>query len=229
VRRTALSLAVAGVYVASWAYVWTHGDVLPSLNSTAEIWAFVLCLIALHVAIGYVIGSLWAVALALTPALMLIPTDEREWIPVVMVAYGLPVATCLAAGEVLRRHRERLLRAMRSGDLRRIGVPLGLSLVYVTAWAYVWSPGGDDLPSVSTTTGMWTVALCAIAVHIAIGYLIGNPWAIALAAAPALTLMPGGATGALVVVTIAEGVPIAAFITVGVLLKRHRETRFHTL
>ena len=52
---------------------------------------------------------------------------------------------------------------------------------------------------------------------------------IALAAAPALTLMTGGATAVLVVVTIAEGVPIAAFITVGVLLKRHRETRFHTL
>ena len=134
-RRTARSIAVAGAYVACWAYVSTHGNVLPGLNGTAEIWAFALFVIALHVAIGYVIGSMWVVALALTPALMLIPAGRGEW-------------------------------------------------AHVVAWAYVWSPGGDDLPTVSTTTGMWTVA---------------------------------------------EGVPIAAFITVGVLLKRHRETRFHTL
>ena len=140
---------------------------------------------------------------ALTPALMLIAAGGGEWAPIVMVAYGLP-------------SRPVSPRARSSGAT-------------ASACSAPCAPGGDDLSSVSTTTGMWTVAVCAIAVHIAIGYLIGNPWAIALAAAPALTLMPGGATGVLAVVTIAERVPIAAFITVGVLLKRHRETRFHTL
>lgn len=227
-RRTALSLANVAVYVALWACVWTHGNPLPSL-STAEIWAFALCAIALHAAIGYAIGSPWTVALALTPGLTLIPAGGGAWVPFVIFPWGVPIAASIGGGVMLSRHRERVLRAMRSGDLRRIGVPLGLSLVYVAAWAYVWTPGGDDLPTLSTTTGMWAFALCAIAVHIAIGYLIGSPWAIALAAAPALPLMPGGATGALVIVMIAEGLPIAAFITVGVLLKRHRETRFHAL
>ena len=229
-RRTALSPAVVAGYLALWTYAWTHAEALPSLNSIAEQWAFFLCVIALHVAIGYVIGNPWAVALALTPGLMLMLSDDSEWVPLVMYAWGMPVAVCIGAGVVLSRHRGRVLRAIRTRELRLVGVPVGLAVVYVVSWAYVWSPGGDDLPTLNTTTGLWAFAIVAIAVHIAIGYLIGNPWAIALAAAPALTLIPAGMpTGALFLVMIAEGVPIAAFITLGVLLKRHRETRFHTL
>jgi hypothetical protein len=229
VRRTAPSLAVVVGYLALWAYAWTHGDALPSLNSTGEQWAFFLVAIALHVAIGYVVGTPWAVALALTPGLILALTGESVWVPLVLVAWGLPIAACIGAGVVLSRHRERVVRAVRSRDLRPVGVPAGVAVVYVMGWAYVWTPGGDDLPTLSTTTGLWAFAIVAIAVHIAVGYLIGNPWAIALAAAPALTVTAAGTTGALFLVTIAQGIPIAAFIAIGVLLRRQRETRFHAL
>ena len=113
--------------------------------------------------------------------------------------------------------------------MRRTAVSPAVVAGYLALWTYAWTHA-EALPSLNSIAEQWAFFLCVIALHVAIGYLIGNPWAIALAAAPALTLIPAGMpTGALFLVMIAEGVPIAAFITLGVLLKRHRETRFHTL
>jgi hypothetical protein len=228
-RRIAVPLIFAGIYAAFWAYAWT-GAGFPELSSTAEVWALALLGIVLHVAIGYVIGNPWAIALAAVPALTLMTTDEREWVSLVLVQWGGTIAVCIAGGVLLRRHRERVLRALSERDGRRTGLSLGMACVYVALWAYVWTPGGDDLPTLSTGAATWAFAICAIAAHIAIGYLIGSPWAIALAAAPALTLIPHDATGVLIVVMIAQGVPLAAFLTVGVMLKRLRQGRpFHAL
>ena len=64
-------------------------------SGAAEIWVFAVCTIALHAAIGYAIGSPWAVALALTPGLTLIPAGGGEWVPFVIFPWGVPIAASI--------------------------------------------------------------------------------------------------------------------------------------
>ena len=98
--------AVAG-YIGLWILVLYHGDVLPSLSDRSAVIAAIMALGAAHLALGVVLSSWWACALAVVPPLVAAPGVD-EW--PLLIYYVPPIAVLIGLGVGFVRLRERVAR-----------------------------------------------------------------------------------------------------------------------